>query len=139
MRQFLLYAVIRLGLWILLWWALTLLDVGVMLAGVLAALIAMLISILFLDRLRDAAAMRWKAADERRAERRGPDIDEDAEYEDAMLDDAARNGEAGTGSDLRGAGAAGPAAGPAQLPDLDEPDHDQPGPDQPGQVRGSDR
>lgn len=87
MRHFLLYAVIRLGLWVLIWWALTLLDVGVLLAGVLAALLAMLISILFLDRLRDAAAMRWKAADDRRAERRSPD--EDAEYEDAMLDDAA--------------------------------------------------
>ncbi|MGP9539524.1 DUF4229 domain-containing protein [Brachybacterium sp. AOP43-C2-M15] len=87
MRHFLLYAVIRLGLWALLWWLLALAGVGVMLAGVLAALIAMLISILFLDRLRDAAAMRWKAADERRAERRGPVVDEDAEFEDSLLDE----------------------------------------------------
>jgi hypothetical protein len=39
MRQFLLYAVIRLGLWALLWWLLTVAGMGVMLAGVLAALI----------------------------------------------------------------------------------------------------
>ena len=88
MRPFLLYAVIRLGLWVLIWWLLTLMGVGLMLAGVLAALLAMLISILFLDRLRDAAAMRWKAADERRAERRGQEIDEDAEFEDSLLDDS---------------------------------------------------
>ena len=80
MRQFLLYAVIRLGLWAVLWWLLTVIGVGVMLAGVLAALIAMLISILFLDRLRDGAAMRWKDAHERRVERRGEVHDEDAEY-----------------------------------------------------------
>ena len=88
MRHFLLYAVVRLGLWAVLWWVLTLFDVGVVLAGVLAALIAMLLSILFLDRLRGAAAMRWKAADERRARRREGEIDEDAEYEDSLLDEA---------------------------------------------------
>lgn len=88
MRHFLLYAVLRLGLWALIWWLLTLMHVGVMLAGVLAALIAMLLSILFLDRFRSAAALRWKAADERRAERRGPVHDEDADYEDSVLDAA---------------------------------------------------
>lgn len=88
MRPFLVYAVIRLGLWVLIWWLLTLMGVGLMLAGVLAALLAMLISILFLDRLRDAAARRWKAADERRAERRGQAVDEDAEFEDSLLDDS---------------------------------------------------
>jgi hypothetical protein len=87
MRQFLLYAVIRLGLWALLWWLLTVAGMGVMLAGVLAALIAMLISILFLDRLRDGAAMRWKDAHERRVERRGEVHDEDAEYEDGLFAD----------------------------------------------------
>ncbi|AXK45836.1 DUF4229 domain-containing protein [Brachybacterium saurashtrense] len=93
MRHFLVYAVIRLGLWLLLWWVLALAGVGIMLAGVLAALIAMLLSILFLDRLRNAAALRWKAADERRAARRGPEVDQDAEYEDSVLDDAERDGE----------------------------------------------
>lgn len=105
MRQFLFYAVVRLGLWALLWWVLTQAGVGVMLAGVLAALLAMLISILFLDRLRDAAAMRWKAADERRAERRGPEVDEDAAFEDSLLDEAESRQEA-------------EPSGPSALPDL---------------------
>lgn len=107
MRPFLFYAVVRLGLWVLLWWVLSLTGLGVVLAGVLAALISMLLSILFLDRLRDAAAQRWKAADERRAERRSDEVDEDAEYEDGVLDEA----EESTGP-----------AGPAELPDLDETD-----------------
>jgi len=112
MRQFLLYAVIRLGLWIALWWVLTVAGVGVMLAGVLAALIAMLISILFLDRLRDAAAMRWKTAHERRVEKRGEVVDEDAEYEDGLFADEVRiDGETRAGDS---------AAGPADLPDLPE-------------------
>ena len=112
MRQFLLYAVIRLGLWIALWWVLTVVGVGVMLAGVLAALIAMLISILFLDRLRDAAAMRWKVAHERRVEKSGETVDEDAEYEDGLFADEVRiDGETRAGDS---------AAGPADLPDLPE-------------------
>jgi hypothetical protein len=139
MRSFLLYAVVRLGLWVALWWLLTLLDVGVMLAGVLAAAIAMLISILFLDRLRDAAAMRWKAADERRAQRRGPEVDEDAEYEDSLLDDAgdevAEDGEA-DGRPPGGAEEEGARA--AQLPDVDVQGRDESGPT-PDEVRGADR
>lgn len=83
-----------------------------MLAGVLAALIAMLISILFLDRLRDGAAMRWKDAHERRVERRGEVVDEDAEYEDGLFADEVRiDGETRAGDS---------AAGPADLPDLPE-------------------
>ena len=141
MRHFLLYAVIRLGLWAVIWWVLTLLDIGVMLAGVLAALIAMLLSILLLDRLRDAAAMRWKAADERRAERRSGEVDEDAEYEDAMLDAVSE-------ADSAGADAAddveASTAGPATLPDLEEPGPDTHGteasdPEEPRAVRGSDQ
>ena len=61
-----LFAVIRLALWLGIWWLLTQIQVGVMLAGVLAAVIAMLLSILFLDRLRSKVALRWKAADDRR-------------------------------------------------------------------------
>ena len=124
MRHFLLYAVVRLGLWAVLWWVLTLFDVGVVLAGVLAALIAMLLSILFLDRLRGAAAMRWKAADERRARRREGEIDEDAEYEDSLLDEA----EAEDGAELAEDGAELTEDGEvleeggeaAQLPALDD-------------------
>ena len=138
MRHFLLYAVVRLGLWAVLWWVLTLFDVGVVLAGVLAALIAMLLSILFLDRLRGAAAMRWKAADERRARRREGEIDEDAEYEDSLLDEAeaedgAELAEDGAGLTVAGVGlAAGGVA--AQRPARDD---ERAGEDDP--VRGEDR
>ena len=138
MRHFLLYAVVRLCLWAVLWWVLTLFDVGVVLAGVLAALIAMLLSILFLDRLRGAAAMRWKAADERRARRREGEIDEDAEYEDSLLDEA----EAEDGAELAEDGAELTEDGEvleeggeaAQLPALDD---EIAGEDD--QVRGEDR
>lgn len=134
MRPFLLYAVLRLGLWAVIWWVLTLLDVGVLLAAVLAALIAMLISILFLDRLRDQAAMRWKDARERRLEQRGQPTDDDADYEDQVLDDdAPRSAE----------GAPDAAAGPAQLPDADPTHGEAPddGTDASPQdrLRGSDR
>ncbi|EYT51045.1 DUF4229 domain-containing protein [Brachybacterium muris] len=86
MREMVVYAVLRLALFGVIWWLLTLAGVGVMLAGVLAALISMLLSILFLDKVRDRAAMRWKAADDRRRERRGLVVDEDAQEEDALLD-----------------------------------------------------
>ncbi|MGP5251665.1 DUF4229 domain-containing protein [Brachybacterium alimentarium] len=86
MREMALFAVIRLALWLGIWWLLTQIQVGVMLAGVLAAVIAMLLSILFLDRLRSKVALRWKAADDRRRVRRGEKHDEDAEAEDAYLD-----------------------------------------------------
>ncbi|MDN5820000.1 MAG: DUF4229 domain-containing protein [Brachybacterium sp.] len=122
MRPFLFYAVVRLGLWVLLWWVLTLFGLGVLLAGVLAALISMLLSILFLDRLRDAAALRWKAADERRAERRSADVDEDAEYEDTLLDDAEREDDP-TADPTAGDDAQLPdPSGPTGLPDLDDGD-----------------
>ncbi|MBP2383149.1 DUF4229 domain-containing protein [Brachybacterium sacelli] len=119
MRDMALFAVIRLILWVGIWWLLTLVDVGVMLAAVLAALIAMLISILFLDRLRSSAALRWKAADERRRARKGEPVDEDAEAEDAALD---AEGETPDGADVeeqegRAAGVDG-TAGPTELPDL---------------------
>lgn len=113
MRDMALFAVIRLILWVGIWWLLTLVDVGVMLAAVLAALIAMLISILFLDRLRSSAALRWKAADERRRARKGEPVDEDAEAEDAALD---AEGETPDGADVEEQ--EDRAAGPAELPDL---------------------
>lgn len=126
MRPFLFYAAVRLGLWALLWWILTLVGLGVVLAGVLAALIAMLLSILFLDRLRDAAAQRWKAADERRAERRGAEVDEDAEFEDGVLDEAESEDADSTGGDAEAADSsvgdaeAADPAGPAGLPRLED-------------------
>ena len=120
MRQFLLYAVVRLGMWALLWWLLTLAGVGVMLAGVLAALIAMLISILFLDRLRDGAAMRWKDAHERRVERRGEVVDEDAEYEDGLFADDVEIVTEQDAADEDAAEENGEGADPADLPLLEE-------------------
>lgn len=57
-------------------------------AGVLAALLAMLISFVALNRRRDRVAMRWKAADDRRRARRGEVRDEDADEEDALLEGA---------------------------------------------------
>jgi len=119
MRSFLLYAVIRLGLWAAVWWLLVRVGIGVMLAGVLAALIAMLLSILFLDRLRDGAVQRWKVADERRAARTADEVDEDAEYEDRLLDDA--EVAAHTAGPTAGASAETEEAltpGPDDLPDL---------------------
>ncbi|MFC7375966.1 DUF4229 domain-containing protein [Brachybacterium sp. GCM10030268] len=101
MREMALFAVIRLALWVGIWWVLTLFDIGVMLAGVLAALLAMLISILFLHRIREAAAMRWKAADDRRRARKGEPVDEDAVEEDALLDDYGRATDA-DGKDIDG-------------------------------------
>lgn len=120
MRSFLLYAVIRLGLWAAVWWILVQVGIGVMLAGVLAALIAMLLSIVFLDRLREAAAQRWKAADERRAARKADEVDEDAEYEDHLLDDA-EAAAAHTSGPTAGANADAEDAAipsPEDLPDL---------------------
>ena len=129
MRQFLLYAVVRLGMWALLWWLLTLAGVGVMLAGVLAALIAMLISILFLDRLRDGAAMRWKDAHERRVERRGEVVDEDAEYEDGLFADDVEILTEQDAADEHAADDDGEESDPTDLPSLEEdPDAEDEGP-----------
>ncbi len=89
MRDLAFFALIRLALWGALWWILAQVGVGVYLAGVLAAAIAMLISILFLSGPRDRAARRWKAADDRRAERkaqRRSNAEEDAAHEDALVD-----------------------------------------------------
>ena len=128
MRSFLLYAVVRLGLWVLIWWLLTLMGLGVAVAGVAAALLAMLISILALEPLRNAAAMRWKDAHEARVAKRGEVHDEDAEFEDAVLDEAETTDP-------------GARTGPED-PDGPE-DQDGPAPrgdeEGPGAVRGSDR
>lgn len=124
MRDMVLYGVLRLALWAVIWWLLTVAGMGVVLAGVMAALIAMLISILALNRLRDGAAMRWKEFDDRRRERKGPALDEDAAEEDALIDEDGTEEEA-----LLDEGAGGaqltpdddeepetPGAGPADLP-----------------------
>src|SRR5690625_3465530 len=120
MRDMVLYGVLRLALWAVIWWLLTVAGMGVILAGVLAALIAMLISILALNRLRDGAAMRWKEADDRRRERKGPQVDEDAAEEDALIDgEDAPTDEDGAGGQLtpeQDEEPETPGAGPADLP-----------------------
>lgn len=124
MRDLLLYGFLRLALWAVIWWLLTVAGMGVIVAGVLAALIAMLISILALNRLRDSAAMRWKEADDRRRERKGPDVDEDASEEDALLDEHDR----GRGTDeheLTADASDGSASGPSDIPQLDADDPEE--------------
>lgn len=84
-RHLLVYSVIRIGLWLLVWWILAQTGLGLALAGVMAAFIAMLLSILFLRGPRDKVARQWMEADQRRAAKNGPKRDEDADEEDALL------------------------------------------------------
>lgn len=86
MRDVLVFSVIRLALFGALWWVLTQVGIGFYLAGLIAALLAMLISILFLGRPRERAVERWQAADERRRKRRPARRDEDAAEEDELVD-----------------------------------------------------
>lgn len=80
------YAVLRILMWLVLWYLLVLAGLGVYIAGVLAVLIAMMLSFLLLGRTRRRAAEGLQEVDERRRARRGPEVDEDAESEDALLD-----------------------------------------------------
>lgn len=70
MRDLLVYSLLRIALFAVVWWLLTLAGLGVFLAGMLAALVAMLASILLLKGPRQRAAERWQAADEQRRSRR---------------------------------------------------------------------
>lgn len=109
MRNFVVYGLLRLGIWAVLWWLLAAVGMGVILAGLVAALISMMISFLFLSRTRDRAAMSWKDADDRRRARKGGVGAEDAEEEDSAIEAAIQ------GEDERRQ-SRGPAA---QLPALD--------------------
>lgn len=91
MRNVLGYALIRIALWLVIWYLLTLVGVGVILAGLLAVLIAMMISFLLLGGRRQKAAEGLQRVDERRREKRGPVVDEDAAEEDALLDERDRD------------------------------------------------
>lgn len=85
MRDVLVYSLLRLALFAGIWWLLVAVtDLGLLMAGMVAALIAMLLSILFLRSPRERVARRWQSADERRRERRAERHDEDAEAEDAL-------------------------------------------------------
>ncbi|MGY5766172.1 DUF4229 domain-containing protein [Brachybacterium sp. DNPG3] len=99
MRDVIVFGLIRLALWAVLWWLLALAGLGTILAGLVAVLIAMMLSFLFLNRQRDAAAMSWQEADERRRENKVEKRDEDADAEDALVDAAASDAD---GSDDSG-------------------------------------
>ncbi|GEM_PF-2504234 len=87
MRDVLVYSLLRLAILAGVWWLLyTLTSFGFYLSGILAALIALLLSILVLRRPRNQAAERWQRADERRRARKGEKHDEDADEEDALMD-----------------------------------------------------
>ncbi|MCL6422850.1 DUF4229 domain-containing protein [Brachybacterium sp. JHP9] len=87
MRDLLLYSLLRVVILLALWWVLMQLGFGMLLGGVLAVLIAMMLSFLLLDRPRRRAALRLQEADEARRARRGPVRDEDADEEDSLLDE----------------------------------------------------
>ncbi|MFC0675824.1 DUF4229 domain-containing protein [Brachybacterium hainanense] len=98
MRDLLLYSVLRLGMFAAVWLLLIYLGgMHYLLAGAFAALITMLLSILFLGRSRNGAALRWQAADEARRARRAeqvPESEADAAEEDALVDEAEHRGSA---------------------------------------------
>lgn len=91
MRNYVLYSIIRLALFGGTWALLSFLMPGVhwFFTGILAAVIAMLISILALGRLRQGVATNLEhSVEKRREKRRGTktDAELDAEEEDSLLD-----------------------------------------------------
>ncbi|HIY23122.1 MAG TPA: DUF4229 domain-containing protein [Candidatus Brachybacterium merdigallinarum] len=119
------YAVLRILMWLVLWYLLVLAGLGVYIAGVLAVLIAMMLSFLLLGRTRRRAAEGLQEVDERRRARRGPEVDEDAESEDALLDAADDDSSPGAASELpRTSGIADPSDptedAPEDVPELPE-------------------
>ena len=97
------YGLLRIVTWLVLWYLLILAGLGVYIAGVLAVLIAMMLSFLLFGGVRRRAAEGLQEVDERRRERRGPEVDEDAESEDALLDgDAAEEERPGAAAALPG-------------------------------------
>ena len=89
MRSFLLYSLARIALFVLVFWLLLFTEIHWMFAGILAAVIAMLISILALGRLRQAAATDVQQGVRRRVERgrlKKSDAEHDAEEEDAIIE-----------------------------------------------------
>lgn len=86
MRDLLLYSVLRIVILLGLWWVLQLLGMGPVVALVTAVAVSMMISFLFFRGPRERAARRIQEADLARRERRGPEVDEDADEEDALID-----------------------------------------------------
>lgn len=82
----LVYSLLRLAILVGLWWLLyAVTPFGFYLSGILAALIALLVSILVLRRPRGQVAERWQRRDERRRAHKGEVRDPDADEEDALM------------------------------------------------------
>ncbi len=91
MRSFLIYSAARLAIFGAVWWLLSFTGIHWMYSGILAAVVAMLISVLFLGKLRQALAINVQGrmrdrADKRRKRKTSSDLD--AEAEDRDIDGA---------------------------------------------------
>lgn len=89
MRSILLYSAVRLALFALIWWLLSFTGIHWMFTGILAAVIAMLLSVLLLGRLRQSLALDMQEKIRTRNEKhRGhkSEADLDAEDEDRELE-----------------------------------------------------
>ena len=87
MRSFLIYAAARLTIFGAVWWLLSFTGIHWMYSGILAAVVAMLISVLFLGKLRQALAINVQGrmrdrADKRRKRKTPSDLDAEAEERD---------------------------------------------------------
>lgn len=87
MRSFLIYAAARLTIFGAVWWLLSFTGIHWMYSGILAAVVAMLISVLFLGKLRQALAINVQGrmrdrADKRRKRKTPSDLDAEAEDRD---------------------------------------------------------
>lgn len=110
MKATLLYTLIRLGLFAVIFAVLSFTPMSIFLSAAIAAVIALLVSYIFLGRLRSGVAetiVRRRAAPER---------DDDADLEDAVLDGSASagpgfGGAASGGPHFGGPSSGGPASG----------------------------
>lgn len=138
-RSALTYALPRLLLLAVVTWLLTLVGAHWMLAIIIASLISMLISIIFLGRPRQAVAENMERGEERirarhrrrKAEREAVDGPSDEEVEDLAVDEELAAGDAAAGTGAAAATPAGtqdsgsPAAGSA-VPGTAAQDSDRP-------------
>lgn len=91
MRSFLIYSVVRLAIFAAVWFMLSFTGIHWMFTGVLAAVVAMLISVLFLGKLRQRLAIDVQGRVQDRAKKRQgrkSEYDLDADAEDSVIDSA---------------------------------------------------
>lgn len=91
MRSFLIYSVVRLAIFAAVWFLLSFTGIHWMFTGVLAAVVAMLISVLFLGKLRQRLAIDVQGRVQDRAKKRQgrkSEYDLDADAEDSVIDSA---------------------------------------------------